>query len=479
VKFRVLVSTDRRFYRKILKLVRMDRRLSVDHLAKPTDVLKLTQFEIPNIFICEADKDKGTQELDSLIIGLRERHPDLSIIAVSANPNWRSAVHLLKLGASEYFILPDEYHKVCEAIERGFGSWISQQEEEDLSDFEKQRYDFGNILGKSPQLLDVLQKAQSVIDSDEVTVLILGETGTGKELLAKAIHYNSVRKKDPFLEIACTAIPETLLESELFGYEKGAFTDATDSKKGLLEVADGGTVFLDEIGDISLNLQSKLLKVIEEKKFRRLGGVDDISVDVRIITATNKNLEAAVAAGTFRRDLYFRLNGMQLRLPPLRERGDDVLQIADALVRQFNQLHNKNIQGISPEAQSLLLDHRWEGNVRELKHAIERAVMLAEENILRPVDFDFLTKPHVEADTDTAVSSAAGKRPEEEKIILEIPLRSLSVREVERLCVQKVLELTAGNKTRAAKMLHISRPKLDRLIRRYALSGGSKGGSMQ
>jgi two-component system response regulator AtoC len=467
VKFKVLVSTDRRFFRKILKLISVDKRRSIDYLIKPTDALKLTQFEVPNLLICEVDKEKDSREMDGLITDLKERYPEISIITVSANPNWKSAKNFLKLGASEYFTLPDEYHKVCESIEIAFNNWVSQQKAEDLADFEKQRYDFGNIIGKSPKLMEVLQKAQSVIDSDEVTVLILGETGTGKELLAKAVHYNSARRKDPFVEIACTAIPETLLESELFGYERGAFTDAIESKKGLLEVADGGTVFLDEIGDISSNLQTKLLKVIEEKKFRRLGGVQDITVDVRIIAATNKSLEAAVAAGQFRRDLYFRLNGMQLWLPPLREREDDILLLADAFLRQFNHLHNKSVQGISPEAQRLLDNHRWEGNVRELKHSIERAVMLAEENLLRPVDFDFLTRPSVEQVTGSQEPSLPHRgQDKENKIVLEIPLRSLSVREVERLCVLKVLELTGGNKTKTAKMLKISRPKLDRLIKR-------------
>jgi DNA-binding NtrC family response regulator len=254
-------------------------------------------------------------------------------------------------------------------------------------------YKFENIIAVSKQMQDVLRITAQVISSDATTVLLQGESGTGKEVLAKAIHYNSVRRNAPFVEVSCAAIPETLFESELFGYEKGAFTDAKTSKEGLLSVANGGTVFLDEISEVPLMVQIKLLKVLEERRIRKLGGTEDIKLDIRIISATNKDLQAEVEAGHFREDLYYRLSVFPIYLPPLRERPKDILPLVQHYIEQYNSLCHKNVKGVSFAAMQLLLEYDWPGNVRELRNMVERAVILANGNLILPQHLPFDSHP--------------------------------------------------------------------------------------
>lgn len=288
--------------------------------------------------------------------------------------------------------------------------------------------------------------------SPSTTILIQGESGTGKELLARAIHLKSLRKDKPFLEINCAGLSETLLESELFGHEKGAFTDAKALKRGLLEVADGGTVLLDEVGDLPLSVQPKLLRVLESKTFRRVGGTRDIAVDVRIIAATNKDLAKLVEKGSFREDLYYRLKVMPLQAPPLRERGKDILLLADLFVKEFNTLLKKRIKGYSQEAQSLLLAYPWPGNVRELRNVTERAMILCQG--------DWILPAHLPAELQ-------GLTPSEEALTLrEGPL---TLEELEKKHIQEVLASVGGNRSQAAKVLGISRSTLQEKIKKYRL----------
>jgi transcriptional regulator with PAS, ATPase and Fis domain len=271
----------------------------------------------------------------------------------------------------------------------------------------------------------------------------------------KVIHYNSANKEHPFVEINCSAIPETLLEAELFGYEKGAFTDARDRKIGLFELAGKGTIFLDEIGDVNLFVQSKLLKVIEEKVMRRLGGVENIPVQARIIAATSKNLEELVHKGAFRQDLYFRLHILPLLLPPLRDRENDIPVLCEYFLSHFNAVHHKNITGITREAMHLLQKHQWKGNIRELKHAVERAVVLCDEELLDSTSFDLQSLGH----RSLAVPEERGEQA------ISIDLQKTTLAEMEQRFTLEVLRSVNGNKSRAASVLNISRPRLDRILK--------------
>jgi PAS domain S-box-containing protein len=313
------------------------------------------------------------------------------------------------------------------------------------------------VIAESPAMREVLSFVRKVAASEATTVLLEGENGTGKDLIAKTLHYESARQAEPFIAINCAAIPETLLESELFGYEKGAFTDARSQKRGLFELADKGTLFLDEIGEIPLTLQAKLLRVLEEQSFRRLGGLKDIHVDLRFIAATNKNLREAVKEGAFRQDLYFRLNVIQIMIPPLRERTEDVLPLAQFFIEHYNRKFKRRIEGLSPEAEALLMSHDWPGNVRELRNAIERAMILEESSSITPPSLP-ISISHSE------FRPMAAPEPN-----LEIPDSGLSLVDSERQLLARALEKTGGNQTQAARLLRITRDTLRYKMKKYNL----------
>jgi transcriptional regulator with PAS, ATPase and Fis domain len=288
--------------------------------------------------------------------------------------------------------------------------------------------------------------------SPATTVLLTGETGTGKDLAAKAIHYNSDRATKPFVNITCSALPEQLLESELFGHERGAFTDARQQKRGLLETADGGTVFLDEIGEMTPGLQAKLLRFLEDRTFKRVGGLTDIRVDVRVIAATNRDLEEEVEAGKFREDLFYRLQVMPVRLPPLRERVGDIRLLVSHYIDRYNREFRKHVRGLQPAAQALLDQYRWPGNVRELRNAIERAMLLAENGVLGVEDFATLSR------SSTAVA------------IFRLPPEGVNLEAVECQLVVQALQRAAGNQTRAGHLLGINRDQVRYRIEKFGLS---------
>jgi transcriptional regulator with PAS, ATPase and Fis domain len=305
---------------------------------------------------------------------------------------------------------------------------------------------------------DVPNFVRRVAVSEAASILIEGENGTGKDLIAKTIHYQSMRQGEPFLAINCAAIQETLLESELFGYEKGAFTDARAQKRGLFELADKGTLFLDEIGEVPLSLQAKLLRVLEDQCFRRLGGLRDIHVDLRIIAATNKNLREAVREGAFRQDLYYRLNVIQLVVPPLRERPQDILPLARFFIEHYNNKFKRQIEGLTPEAESLLLTHDWPGNVRELRNAIERAMILEDSARIRPA-----TLPIAVRGSGSSHAGANGTMP------MPFTGEPMSLVEQERRLLVQALEKTGGNQTQAARLLRITRDTLRYKMKKFNL----------
>jgi PAS domain S-box-containing protein len=314
------------------------------------------------------------------------------------------------------------------------------------------------VIAESQAMREMLVFVRRVAISEATSILIEGENGTGKDLIAATIHYQSLRQSEPFLAINCAAIPETLLESELFGYEKGAFTDARAQKRGLFELADKGTLFLDEIGEIPLSLQAKLLRVLEEQTFRRLGGLRDIRVDLRIVAATNKNLREAVKEGAFRQDLYYRLNVIQLLVPSLRERPEDILPLTRFFVDHYNRKFKRNIEGVSQEAEDLLLAHDWPGNVRELRNAVERAMILEESNVIAAASLPIA----VRSSNAAAAVSAASESPVE-------VVDGMSLVEQEKRLLIHALQKAAGNQTQAARLLRITRDTLRYKMKKFNL----------
>jgi PAS domain S-box-containing protein len=313
------------------------------------------------------------------------------------------------------------------------------------------------VIAESPGMREVLNFVRRVAASEAVTILLEGENGTGKDLIAKTLHYQSLRQAEPFIAINCAAIPDSLLESELFGYEKGAFTDARSQKRGIFELADKGTLFLDEIGEIPLMLQAKLLRVLEEQSFRRLGGLKDIKLDLRVVAATNKNLREAVKEGAFRQDLYFRLNVIQILIPPLRERLEDVVPMTKFFIDHYNRKFKRNIEGVSEASAKLLISHDWPGNVRELRNAIERAMILEESSLITPPSL-----PISIARPDPAFAAAVS-------VGMEIPSDGLSLEDNERSLLAKALEKTNGNQTQAARLLRITRDTLRYKMKKFNL----------
>ena len=313
------------------------------------------------------------------------------------------------------------------------------------------------IIAESQAMRDLLSFVSKIAVSEASSVLVEGENGTGKDLIAKALHHQSPRQAEPFLAINCAAIPETLLESELFGYEKGAFTDARAQKRGLFELADKGTLFLDEIGEIPLSLQVKLLRVLEDQTFRRLGGLRDIHVDIRIVAATNKNLREAVREGAFRQDLYYRLNVIQLIVPPLRDRPQDILPLAHFFVEHYNGKFKQHLQGISSEAESFLLTHSWPGNVRELRNAIERAMIMEDTSYIRPENLPIALRGAV------STFAAAATFPH------AFPDEAISLADQEHRLLVQALEKAGGNQTQAARLLRITRDTMRYKMKKFHL----------
>jgi transcriptional regulator with PAS, ATPase and Fis domain len=311
-------------------------------------------------------------------------------------------------------------------------------------------YGFDSIIGNSPAMERIKSLLARVASSPASTVLLTGETGTGKDLAAKAIHYNSDRGSRAFVNITCSALPEQLLESELFGHERGAFTDARTQKRGLFETADGGTVFLDEIGEMTAGLQAKLLRFLEEKTFKRVGGLSDLRVDVRVVAATNRDLEEEVKANKFREDLFYRLQVMPIHLPPVRERKGDIPLLAGYFIDRFNREFRKRVRGLSPSATQLLQQYPWPGNVRELRNAIERAMLLIDREWLEPDDFTTLTR--------TVAPTQ-----------FRLPAEGVNLEDVERQLLQQALERAGGNQTHAAQLLGINRDQVRYRIEKFGL----------
>jgi DNA-binding NtrC family response regulator len=381
----------------------------------------------------------------------RQRSPETIIIMMTAFGSIETAIRAIKEGAYDYVSKPFKLDEIKLTLQRALEQRRLVEENIHFRQELITKYKLENIVGRSPQMLQVYKTIARVAESRS-TVLVTGESGTGKELIARAIHFNSPRAARPFVAVDCSSLAETLLESELFGHVRGAFTGAVAAKKGLFEEADRGTCFLDEIGDISLAMQAKLLRVLQEHEIKRVGGTETIKIDVRIVAATNQNLEALVTEKKFREDLFYRLNVVSIHLPSLRERPEDVPLLADHFLRKYASQNNKPVSRISPEAMDLMVRHRWPGNVRELENVLERAATLSGTNLILPED---LPRRLQMEPAQVSLSSIPSRMP---------------LSELEKLYIQKVLEETGGNKKKAADILGIDRRTLYRMATRLGLT---------
>jgi DNA-binding NtrC family response regulator len=365
-------------------------------------------------------------DLDGLKVleKIRQNDPDMIVIMITATKTVKTAVEAMKLGANDYVTKPFDVDELRLIITRSLSTKALEQEVKYRREEMDKNFDFGNIIGKSKLMKEIFKVVKQIADSKS-TALIMGESGTGKELISRAIHYNSNRKTFPFVTINCAAIPETLIESELFGHEKGAFTNAIERKLGRFEVAHQGTLFLDEIGELSLATQAKILRFLEEREFNRVGGSKTIKVDVRLITATNKDLNQLIKKGSFREDLYYRINVVPIVIPPLRERKEDIPMLIDHFIIKFNGENNKNVKGISKEALDLIMQYEWPGNVRELENLVERVIALtSNESIqLNELPLSFKNIPKInglkESVLEGKVSFIKAEKDFEREVILD------------------------------------------------------------
>lgn len=471
---------------------------ALEHLENaPPDVL-ITDLRMPRMTGME------------LIEHVRERDPELPIIVITAFGSIESAVDAMRAGANDYVTKPFEEARIKLAIEHALSTRELKRENKVLRSELRQKFAFESIVAEDPRTLRVLDLAREVAAAT-TTVIVYGESGTGKELVTRAIHEASPRSRGPFVALNCAAIPDNLLESELFGHERGSFTGATEAKKGRFELADGGTLFLDEIGEMALPLQAKVLRALETQEFERVGGVRTIKSDLRIIAATNKNLRARVSKGEFRDDLFYRLNVFPIVLPALRERPADIIPLTEYFLARFSREMGKKTPSISPEAEEVLLGHAWLGNVRELQNTIERAMILLKDDVLTPEvlhiealeGLDAMERATAQYEADgpslgpargtQAVSVPAtakqtgkqsGKKGAPEPPAKETPSRwhpfripevGFDLESHERTLIEQALERTKKNKTAAAKLLGLSRATLRYRLDKYGIGGGGKG----
>jgi DNA-binding NtrC family response regulator len=380
----ILIIDDDRAILKVMQMNLEQEGFTVFTADNGKDSLRILQEKYIDVVLLDHQMpDTSGLELLKIIKG---KYTDLPVIMVTAYGTIEMAVGAMKSGAFHYLAKPINYDEMFLLLKNAMEQRRLLNKVEMLTQEVKKIYCLENIITNNQKMTEILETALNVADT-EATILIMGETGTGKELIAKAIHYNSRRSKGPFVKVNCTALSEALLESELFGHEKGAYTGAYKMRKGRFELADGGSIFLDEMGDIPVSMQLKLLRVLQEMEFERVGGGETLKVDVRVIAATNKDLEGAMKIGVFREDLYYRINVITIKIPPLRERKDDIPLLVNYFIDKFNKKNNKNIREASPELLDLLTEYHWPGNIRELENTIERAVILEKANILTPAHF--------------------------------------------------------------------------------------------
>ncbi len=439
--------------------------------------LKLAQRESPDLVLLDVRMPdlSGIEVLDQL----KKSGDARAVIMITADPQLDDVKAALKLGAYDFVGKPIDFDELHITIKNALEANNLRTEVQALRGEVRGGAGYASVVSVSAKMTELMNFVRKVASSEATTVLIQGESGTGKDLIAKAIHYESSRKDKPFVAINCSAIPETLMEAELFGHEKGAFTDAKQMKKGLFEAADGGTLFLDEIGELSPLLQAKLLRVLEDQVIRRVGGVRDMQVDVRVIAASNRDLEKAVRDGQFRQDLYYRLAIIAIFIPPLRERKEDILPLVDFFIDRYNRRFKKSIRGVTEDTRRLLFSHNWPGNVRELKNTIERGMILEDEPFLRPVYLPFsVGESGGRTVFERSSSAESGQTLPNGRTLprLYIPEGGTSLEEVEHAMVELAMRQANGNQTHAAKLLDISRDALRYKLKKFGLIRGDEEG---
>lgn len=453
---KVLVVDDEKNITFVIKAILEKGGFSVDVFNSSVEALReLDSAEIP---YCAVVTDLYMPEQDGMAVlaFMRQKHSDVPVVMITAFGTVESAVHALKSGAFDYITKPFEQGEILAIIEKASNTY-QLRKKEPRGHAEEGRVSKALVIGKSPAMQEVARVVRKVAASPS-TVLITGESGTGKELIALEIHRNSKRADQPFIKINCAAVPHHLIESELFGYEKGAFTGAVNSKPGRFELAHEGTLFLDEVAEMPLEMQAKLLRVIQESEFERVGGLQTIRIDVRIVAATNKDLSREVKEGRFRDDLYYRLNVVSLFLPPLRERKMDIEDLVYFFLRRFNERLNKRIESIDPQCLKILANYSWPGNIRQLENVLERAVLMSESSILRTVDL-----PEEVFREEDGASADSSLNPATEAFYDGVSFKDAvrkQTQAIEREIIERALGENEGNITRTAERLGLSRKGL-------------------
>ena len=473
---KILIVDDERLVRWSLRQKCEEWGYQVLEAESGAAGLRMAQHESPDLVLL--DVRLGDLNGIEVLEEMKKSGDVRAVIMITADPKLEDVKQALKLGAFDFIGKPLDFDELSVTVKNALEATRLRTEVESLRGEVRRRAGYHQVIGVSQRITELMTFVNKVAASEASTILVQGESGTGKDLIAKSIHYNSRRGDKPFIAINCSAIPETLMEAELFGHEKGAFTDAKAMKKGLFEMADGGTLFLDEIGELSPLLQAKLLRVLEDQMIRRVGGVRDMQVDVRVIAASNRDLERAVRESTFRQDLYYRLAIISIFLPALRERKEDILPLVEYFIERYARKFRKNVTGITDETKKLLLKHDWPGNVRELKNAIERAMILEDEMSLRPDYLPFAVGQQASPFTAFEVSSMGSSNPSfpgtqlpngRSLPKLSIPNGGTSLEEVERALVEMALQQANGNQTHAARLLDISRDALRYKLKKFGL----------
>jgi two-component system nitrogen regulation response regulator GlnG len=469
---RILVADDEESIRWVLSKALSKQGYQVDLATNGQQALEMSRQKDYDLAVLDI-KMPGMSGLD-LLNRIQEERPGTLVVIMTAESSMKNAVEAMKRGAYDYITKPFDLDTLDAIILKAQKASEVTEEVSRLKDELKEHYQLDRaIIGQSPPM-QALYKVLGKIAPSDVTVLIVGESGTGKELVARAIHFNSPRLGKPFIALNCAAIPRELLESELFGHEKGAFTGATERKTGKFEQANGGTLFLDEIGDMPLELQAKLLRVLQEREITRTGGTSIIRVDVRIIAATNQNLKKKVQDREFREDLFYRLNVVPVELPPLRQRREDIALLVDYFLGRAREDYQTNARGVSVEAMKLMQNHSWPGNVRELEHTLQRAALLSPDALLGPADFpDLLSEQKTEQNESSLEGLIAAKL---QSSLAQIDIQDMDnlydmvLHQMERPLINIVLDKTRGNQVKASEILGINRNTLRKKIQTLGLN---------
>jgi two-component system response regulator HydG len=450
-KLRILVVDDEESHRIMLRAVLKEEGYDVSEASDGTEAVKAVEKEPFDLILL--DLRMRTMDGIEALGEIRKISPLVPVLVMTAYASVKTAVEALKAGAFEYLTKPLDIDELKILIEKALELYHLRAENIALKERLGDLFNFSKIIGRSPKMKEVFDTLSLVAPTD-ATVLVLGESGTGKELVANSIHHNSPRASQPFIKVSCAALPETLLEGELFGHEKGAFTGAIARREGRFQLAHRGTIFLDEVGEMSVTTQTKILRVLQEKEFEPLGSTRTIKADVRVIAASNKDLEREVKEGRFREDLFYRLNVVPVSLPPLRERKEDIPALAAHFFAVYRDKNHKELRDISGKAMDLLIRYDWPGNIRELENCLERAVILARGEIIAPAD---LPLPIQALSRDREIQG------------LNLP-SGISLQEVEKALILKTLDDTGGNRSRAAEILGINRRTLQNKLKEYGIN---------